>query len=359
MSRSTHPVPRAMLACTTVALALAGCSTVASQSGTDDASASGGSGTAAAQSGQTATTDAPSLDGKTIGIAVVGTQHFWDREAFEGARDEVERLGGTVISTDGGRDNTVHAENHDTFLTAGVDAVITILGDDAVEPKLQALRDAGIPVFGVDHASPYVINNTQSDSTIGGRQAGDVDADYFESANITAPKIAVFNAFSESLSYCGDRYTAWKEQLSSRLPDTEFLTPELAEQFSSPAEDARQQTLSFLESHPKGTVDEIHVACWDQPAVGVVQAIQESGRDDVVVTAFDAGPDTLDIQKEDASPLVGNVAQQPRTIGTTSADNAAKYLAGQSVEANTYIETYPVEGQAGAEEIEKRLGYDQ
>jgi len=26
------------------------------------------------------------LDGKTIGVAVVGTQHFWDREAFNGAR---------------------------------------------------------------------------------------------------------------------------------------------------------------------------------------------------------------------------------------------------------------------------------
>jgi len=25
-----------------------------------------------------------SLQGKTIGIAVVGTQHFWDREAYKG-----------------------------------------------------------------------------------------------------------------------------------------------------------------------------------------------------------------------------------------------------------------------------------
>lgn len=70
-----------------------------------------------------------SLDGKTIGVAVVGTQHFWDREAFRGATEAVERLGGTVLPTDGGRDNQVHADNHDVFLTSGVDAVITILGD--------------------------------------------------------------------------------------------------------------------------------------------------------------------------------------------------------------------------------------
>ena len=341
------------------ALAVAGCSTVASESGPGEGAASDDAASGSSAAGASEQAGVPSLEGATIGVAVVGTQHFWDREAFEGAVEEVERLGGTVITTDGGRDNTVHAENHDTFLTAGVDAVITILGDDAVEPKLKALQDADIPVFGVDHASAYVENNAQSDSVVGGTQIGDVTADHFESAGITDPKIAVFNAFSETLSYCGDRYDAWKEELQTRLPDTEFLTPELAEQFASPAEDARQQTLSLLESHPEGTIDGIHVACWDQPAIGAVQAIEESGREDVVVTAFDAGPDTLEIQQEDGSPLVGNVAQQPRLIGTTAADNAARHVAGEDVEENTFVETFPVLGQEGALEVYEQLGYDQ
>ncbi len=68
--------------------------------------------------------DALSLQGKTIGVAVVGTQHFWDREAFKGATEEVEKLGGKVIGVDGGRDNQVHANNHDILLSRKVDAVI-------------------------------------------------------------------------------------------------------------------------------------------------------------------------------------------------------------------------------------------
>jgi ribose transport system substrate-binding protein len=40
-----------------------------------------------------------SLDGKTIGVAVVGTQHFWDREAFNGAVSTVEELGATIRFT--------------------------------------------------------------------------------------------------------------------------------------------------------------------------------------------------------------------------------------------------------------------
>ncbi len=107
-----------------------------------------------------AAADALSLQGKTIGVAVVGTQHFWDREAFKGATEEVEKLGGKVIGVDGGRDNQVHANNHDILLSRKVDAVISILGDSAVEPKFKALRDAGIPVFTVDHVSQYSVNNT-------------------------------------------------------------------------------------------------------------------------------------------------------------------------------------------------------
>src|SRR5580658_3355274 len=77
------------------------------------------------------------LKGKKIGVAVVGTQHFWDREAFNGAVDTVKKLGGEVLPTDGGRDNQIYANNHDIFLTNKVDAVISILGDASVEPKFK------------------------------------------------------------------------------------------------------------------------------------------------------------------------------------------------------------------------------
>lgn len=40
-----------------------------------------------------------SLQGKTIGVAVVGTQHFWDREAFKGATEEVEKLGAKSLAS--------------------------------------------------------------------------------------------------------------------------------------------------------------------------------------------------------------------------------------------------------------------
>ena len=296
--------------------------------------------------------DELSLEGYTIGVAVVGTQHFWDREAFEGAKDEIERLGGEVVAVDGGRDNTVHAENHDTFLTQQVDAVVTILGDAAVEPKLEALKNAGIPVFGVDHASPHIVNNTGSDNFYAGSSAGRNMADAIGGEGT----VVVFNAFSEVLSFCNDRYQTWKYVLESAYPGV-TIAEELAEEFANAPEDARQQTLDLLERYPEGELHAIHVACWDQPGIGVFEALKESGRTEIVVSAIDAGPDTLALMMEADSPWLVNVAQQPRQIATIAVQNAARHLAGEQLLPQSYVDVLPVSGPQQAAAIFEQLGY--
>ena len=293
-----------------------------------------------------------SLEGRTIGVAVVGTQHFWDREAFYGATGMVEELGGTVVPVDGGRDNQVHADNHDILLNRGVDAVISILGDGAVEPKFEALSDAGIPVFTVDHPSPHAVNNTTSDNYYMGTTIGRYMADAIGGEGT----VAVFNAFENALRICGIRAGLWKYVLQD-YPGIEIVQPELAEEFANAPEDARRQTLDLLSQYPEGTLDAIHVGCWDQPAIGIVQALEETGRTDVIVTALDGGPDTLEIMAEDGSPFVANVAQQPNLIGATSAVNVARYFAGENLLPQTYVDVFPVNGQAEAIAAYEALGY--
>jgi ribose transport system substrate-binding protein len=292
------------------------------------------------------------LKGKTVGVAVVGTQHFWDREAFNGAVSTVEELGGKVVPVDGGRDNQVHADNHDILLNQGVDAVISILGDGAVEPKFEALKNAGIPVFTVDHQSPHAVNNTTSDNYYMGTTIGRYMADAIGGKG----KVAVFNAFEGALRICGIRAGLWKYVLQD-YPGIEIIQPELAEEFANAPEDARKKTLDLLSQYPKGELDAIHVGCWDQPAIGVVQALEEAGRTDVLVTALDGGPDTLEIMAEDGSPFVANVAQQPNLIGSTAARNVAAHFAGETLLPQTFVDVFPVNGQAEAKAAYKSLGY--
>ena len=293
-----------------------------------------------------------SLAGKKIGVAVVGTQHFWDREAFNGALDTVKELGGEVVPVDGGRDNQVHADNHDILLNNKVDAVISILGDGAVEPKFEALKNAGIPVFTVDHLSPHGVNNTTSDNYYMGTTIGRYMADAMGGQG----KVAVFNAFEGALRICGIRAGLWKYVLQD-YPGIEILQPELAEAFANAPEDARKKTLDLLNQYPEGTIDAIHVGCWDQPAIGVVQALEEAGRTEIKVTALDGGPETLEIMAEDGSPFVANVAQQPRKIGSTAAMNVARHFAGESLLPQTFVDVRPVNGPEEAKAVYKELGY--
>ena len=302
--------------------------------------------------GMAAQAEELSLAGKRIGVAVVGTQHFWDREAFNGAVSKVEELGGEVVPVDGGRDNQVHADNHDILLTSGVDAVISILGDDAVEPKFEALRNADIPVFTVDHPSPFSINNATSDNYYMGTTIGRYLADAIHGKG----KVAMFNAFEGSLRICTTRAQMAKYVLAD-FPDIEIVQPELAEEFANAPEDARKQTLDLLSQYPEGTLDAIHVACWDQPAIGVVQALEEAGRTEIKVTALDANPETLEIMSEDNSPFAANVAQQPRLIGEISAQNVARYFAGEDLMSQTFVEVRPVFGPEEAKLAIEELGY--
>jgi ribose transport system substrate-binding protein len=293
-----------------------------------------------------------SLEGQTIGVAVVGTQHFWDREAFNGAVSMVEELGGTVVPVDGGRDNQVHADNHDILLNQGVDAVISILGDGAVEPRFEALVAAGIPVFTVDHLSPFGTNNTTSDNYYMGTTIGRYMADALGGEG----RVAVFNAFEGALRICGIRAGLWRYVLQD-YPGIEVIQPELAEEFANAPENARIQTLDLLSQYPEGELDAIHVGCWDQPAIGIVQALEEAGRTDVIVTALDGGPDTLEIMAEEGSPFVANVAQQPSLIGSTAAMNVARHFAGEDLLPQTFVDVVPVQGRDGAIAAYEALGY--
>jgi len=140
-------------------------------------------------------------------------------------------------------------------------------------------------------------------------------------------------------------------------PDIEIIQPELAEEFANAPEDARKKTLDLLNQYPEGELDAIHVGCWDQPAIGVVQALEEAGRTDVLVTALDGGPDTLEIMAEEGSPFVANVAQQPRLIGSTAASNVARHFAGETLLPQTFVDVRAVNGPEEAKAVYKELGY--
>src|SRR5271165_2112271 len=163
-----------------------------------------------------------SLKGKTIGITVIGTDHYWDLRCYQAQIDEVNRLGGTPIALDAGRDDNRQISQIQTLIAQKPDAIVEQLGTLSVlEPWLQKIRKAGIPLFTTDTASPSSINDTTSDNFyIGEQLAVQLANDIHGEGNIL-----VFNGFY-GVPVCAIRYDELKEVLKF-YPKIKIIQPEL------------------------------------------------------------------------------------------------------------------------------------
>ncbi|PKH26245.1 sugar ABC transporter substrate-binding protein [Enterobacterales bacterium CwR94] len=292
----------------------------------------------------------PSLAGKRIGITVAGTDHYWDLKAYQGQIDEVKRLGGIPIALDGGRKESQQIAQIQTLIAQKPDAIIETLGTASVlEPWLKKIREADIPLFTVDTASPSSINVTTSDNFFIGEQlALKMVNDLRGEGNIL-----VFNGFY-GVPVVAMRYDQLKAVLKW-YPKIKIIQPELRDVIPNTVQDAYAQISQLLNKYPKGSVQAIWAA-WDVPQIGATQAVDAAGRSEIKTYAVDGSPDVVTLVKDPQSSATAVVAQQPYLIGQTAVRNVAKYLAGdRHLPPATYVPAIVVTKENAAD-AQKTLG---
>ncbi|AOJ07120.1 sugar ABC transporter substrate-binding protein [Burkholderia mayonis] len=273
-----------------------------------------------------------SLAGKRIGITVAGTDHYWDLQAYQGAVDEVKRLGGTPIALDASRNDSRQIAQIQTLIAQKPDAIIEQLGTASVlEPWLKKIRQAGIPLFTIDTASPSSLNVVTSDNfLIGSQLALKLVNDIRGEGNIL-----VFNGFY-GVPVCAIRYDQLKAVLKW-YPKVKIIEPELRDVIPNTAQNAYAQISQLLQKYPKGAISAIWAA-WDIPQVGATQAVDAAGRAEIRTYAVDGSPEAVALVRNPKSSAAAVVAQQPALIGRTAVRNVARYLAGdRSLPAYTFV----------------------
>nr|3L49_A Chain A, ABC sugar (Ribose) transporter, periplasmic substrate-binding subunit [Cereibacter sphaeroides 2.4.1]3L49_B Chain B, ABC sugar (Ribose) transporter, periplasmic substrate-binding subunit [Cereibacter sphaeroides 2.4.1]3L49_C Chain C, ABC sugar (Ribose) transporter, periplasmic substrate-binding subunit [Cereibacter sphaeroides 2.4.1]3L49_D Chain D, ABC sugar (Ribose) transporter, periplasmic substrate-binding subunit [Cereibacter sphaeroides 2.4.1] len=272
-----------------------------------------------------------SLEGKTIGITAIGTDHDWDLKAYQAQIAEIERLGGTAIALDAGRNDQTQVSQIQTLIAQKPDAIIEQLGNlDVLNPWLQKINDAGIPLFTVDTATPHAINNTTSNNySIGAELALQMVADLGGKGNVL-----VFNGFY-SVPVCKIRYDQMKYVLEA-FPDVKIIEPELRDVIPNTIQSAYSNVTDMLTKYPnEGDVGAIW-ACWDVPMIGATQALQAAGRTDIRTYGVDGSPEFVEMVADPESPAGAVAAQQPSEIGKLAVQNVARHLAGQEVKPFTF-----------------------
>lgn len=284
------------------------------------------------------------LEGKTIGITAIGTDHDWDLKAYKAQIAEIERLGGTAIALDAGRNDQTQVSQIQTLIAQKPDAIIEQLGNlDVLNPWLQKINDAGIPLFTVDTATPHAINNTTSNNySIGAELALQMVADLGGKGNVL-----VFNGFY-SVPVCKIRYDQMKYVLEA-FPDVKIIEPELRDVIPNTIQSAYSNVTDMLTKYPnEGDVGAIW-ACWDVPMIGATQALQAAGRTDIRTYGVDGSPEFVEMVADPESPAGAVAAQQPSEIGKLAVQNVARHLAGQEVKPFTFAPAVLITKENAAE----------
>ncbi|ABA78524.1 substrate-binding domain-containing protein [Rhodobacter sphaeroides] len=284
------------------------------------------------------------LEGKTIGITAIGTDHDWDLKAYQAQIAEIERLGGTAIALDAGRNDQTQVSQIQTLIAQKPDAIIEQLGNlDVLNPWLQKINDAGIPLFTVDTATPHAINNTTSNNySIGAELALQMVADLGGKGNVL-----VFNGFY-SVPVCKIRYDQMKYVLEA-FPDVKIIEPELRDVIPNTIQSAYSNVTDMLTKYPnEGDVGAIW-ACWDVPMIGATQALQAAGRTDIRTYGVDGSPEFVEMVADPESPAGAVAAQQPSEIGKLAVQNVARHLAGQEVKPFTFAPAVLITKENAAE----------
>jgi ribose transport system substrate-binding protein len=284
------------------------------------------------------------LDGKTIGITAIGTDHDWDLLAYQAQIDEIERLGGTAIALDAGRNDQTQVSQIQTLIAQKPDAIIEQLGNlDVLNPWLQKIKDAGIPLFTVDTATPLAINNSTSNNYgIGSDLALQMVKDMGGTG-----KVVIFNGFN-SVPVCKIRLDQVKYVLSA-FSDIEIVDPELRDVIPNTVQQAYNDTTDMLTKFGADSGLKAIVACWDVPMVGATQAIEAAGRTDVKTYGVDGSADYVAMVADEKSPAGAVAAQQPAEIGRAAVQNVAAYLNGQTVPPFTMVPAVLITKENAAE----------
>ena len=273
-----------------------------------------------------------SLQGKTIGVTVVGTDHHWDLMAYRGQIEEIERLGGEVIALDAGRNDQTQINQIQTLITQRPDAIIEQLGNiEVLNPWLKRIRDAGIPLFTVDTITEHAINNTTSNNYgIGSDLALQMAQDMGGKG-----KVLVFNGFY-SVPVCKIRYDQLRYVMES-FPGIELIEQELRDVIPNTVQSAYADVTDMLTKFGPDSDLKAIWACWDVPMVGATQAVEAANRPEVGTYGVDGSPEFVEMVAKPDSPAAAVAAQQPYEIGVGAARNVARHLAGLPVPPVSFV----------------------
>lgn len=264
----------------------------------------------------------------------------WSQAQIAGLRDELTEMAVDIVAvTDAGFDpakqvadiHNVLSEHPDVIVSAPTDPVATAAAyREAAEQGVKLVFADNVP-RGFRPGKDYV-SVVSADNYANGVASADLMAQAVHGRGRVA---AVFH--DADFFVTQQRYEAFRSTIENKYPEI-ALVDEVGVRGPDFALEARQVVAGMLER--AWDINGIW-AVWDVPAEGVVAAVREAGRTDIVITTIDLG---LNVAMEVARGglVYGLGAQRPFDQGVAEAELAGYALLGKPAPPYVVLPALPV-----------------
>ena len=261
---------------------------------------------------------------------------YWAASDFfstigESMQEVAAENGDEVIIVDAQQDQAKQIGIIEDFITQGVAGVfLNPVDRDGIEPALDMLNEAGIPIVNVDTSvasldkvDSYVASDNKGAGVICGEKLIELLPDGGEIAILDYP----------ANSACLDRVEGFTETIDGK--GFEIVDQQDAEGKPDPG---LAKTQDILQAHP----DLVAIfACNDQCGQGAYAAINEAGSS-AIVLGVDGSPEGKEYIAEGGA-FVATAAQSPKKIGVNSIETMYAILAGEEFETNIAVPTFIID----------------
>lgn len=240
-----------------------------------------------------------------------------------------------LVSKNPGTDVELQIKQIQEMIDEGVDAVILCPVDwEKITPALNALREAEIPVINVD---TQVKESEMADAYIG---ADNKNAGFLCGLDLVRQRPdggkAVILEYP-SINSVNERITGFEEATAQAAAGFEVLA---RVDVQGEKDTAKSEMKKLLEENAK--IDAVMCGN-DQIALGALEAIEESGRKNILVYGVDGSPEAkAELAKPD-SAMTGTGTISPVTMGRKAVETGIAVLEEKEYEKELFIETYLID----------------
>ena len=263
---------------------------------------------------------------RTVAILTPFQQSVTTNEMIQSLQAQASSRGWKTNVVDTKGDVGQLASRMEDVISSKVSAIVIVSTDPgALKNQISSANAAKIPVFGLD--SGYISGmamNATSDNTAMGKTISNF---LFKAMNGKGNLVV--------LTYRPHPGVLKRSQaLDAALkayPGIKVVTEQQV-QVPGPIENSRQQMENILLANPgKGAITAVWTG-WDEPAIGVAQALEAAGRKDVIVTGIDGNSQAIDLIQK-GSAIRATLKQNFPQMAALVAQQIDRVFKGQKVTA--------------------------